>query len=259
MNLKTFAAALARRTPTLTSAASFSCKDAGTARRLNLLRSARHRFHAFTALLAAQLGQSVAPSDRDRELFERLSRSHPTPLRVQKLLRSLPYNREARGETLRSALGAWKQGTAHCLEATFIAAAILEHRGHPPLVLSLESKDDLDHVLFIFKSDGRWGSIGRSRDEGLHGRPPRFRSVRELVWSYFDPYVDKTGRITGYGTAHLDSGGGNWRDSTRNVWSIEQFLIDLPHTKLRSSDERYRRLLAGYHARGPLPRKGGWW
>jgi hypothetical protein len=201
----------------------------------------------------------VQPSARARELFERLSRSHPTPLRVQRLLRSLPYNHEARGETLRSALQAWRHGTAHCLEATFIAAAILEHRGHPPLVLSLESEDDLDHVLFLFRSNGLWGTIGRSRDEGLHGRPPSFRSVRELVWSYFDPYVDKTGRITGYGVASLDDGGANWRDSSRNVWSIEQFLIHMPHKSLKSSDSRYRRLFEQYCERGPLPRRSGWW
>src|SRR5204862_44060 len=147
---------------------------------------------------------------------ERLSRSHSSPTSVQRLLRRLPYNREAGGETLRSALTALKLGTAHCLEATFIAAAILGVHGHPPLVLSLESKDGLDHVLFLFKSGRRWGTIGRSRDEGLHGRPPRFRSIRELVWSYFDPYVDKSGRITGYAVASLDDTGGRWRDSPRN-------------------------------------------
>jgi hypothetical protein len=201
----------------------------------------------------------VLPPGPALDLFKKLSRKHTTPARVQKLVRSLTYNREIRGETLRSALSAWRRGTAHCLEATFIAAAILEHRGYPPLVLSLESADDLDHVLFLFRAGDRWGTIGLSRDEGLHGRPPLFRSVRDLAWSYFDPYIDATGRITGYGVTDLDQCGKGWRDSPKNVWAIEQYLIDLPHKRLKSSNSRYRRMLDRYEKLGPLPKRPDWW
>ena len=65
--------------------------------------------------------------------------------------------------------------TAHCLEGALFAAVVLEQHGYPPLVLSFESIDELDHVIFVYRgADGRWGSVARSRDPGLHGRRPAF-------------------------------------------------------------------------------------
>ena len=92
-----------------------------------------------------------------------------------------------------------KRKEAHCLEAAVGAAVILEQHGYPPLLLDLQSQDLLDHVIFVFKVDGRWGSVARSRDAGLHGRKPVYRSIRDLALSYFDPFVDLTGRLKGYG------------------------------------------------------------
>jgi hypothetical protein len=40
---------------------------------------------------------------------------------------------------------------AHCMETALVAAVILECHGYPPLVMSLESADQLDHVLFIYR------------------------------------------------------------------------------------------------------------
>jgi hypothetical protein len=191
--------------------------------------------------------------------FELLARRYDTPRRVQKLLRLLDYNREEEGISIRSALEAWKTGRAHCLEAAFLAAAILEHRGYPPLVVSIESQDKLDHVIFAFRARTGWGAVARSRDEGLHGRAPCFRSVRDLVRSYVEPFVDKTGRITGFALALLDDSGARWRDSPRNVWKVEKFLIDHPHETLRTSEHEYRLFLARYLSGRPHPRKKYWW
>lgn len=182
-----------------------------------------------------------------------------TPRQVQLYLRSLPYNAEKTGETLRSARKALEKGTAHCYEAAFIAAFLLERYGYPPLVVSMESQDGLDHVLYVFRQKGRWGAIAHSRDEGLHGRPPRYRSLKALVWSYFDPYVDQHGRITGYQLAHLDDTGVDWRGSSQNVWAAEKYLIDLPHRRLPSSKKRYKRILKRYLEKGPLPPRKEWW
>ena len=133
------------------------------------------------------------------------------------------------------------------MEAALCAAVILEQHGYPPLLLSLESQDKLDHVVFIFQKKGLWGSVGRSRDAGLHGRRPLFRRLRDLVWSYFDPYIDSTGRITGYGAANLYAlGRYDWRFSPRNLWRVENHLREIPHAPLRSSDKRYGRFLARY-------------
>ena len=133
-----------------------------------------------------------------------------------------------------------KRNEAHCLEAAVAAAVILEQHGYPPLLLDLESIDLLDHVIFVFRQHGRWGSIGRSRDIGLHGRKPLFRSLRQLVWSYFDPYIDMTGRIKGFGLTSLyDLGSYDWRFNRKNMHKIEDHLRAIPHRKLRSSDRRY--------------------
>ena len=117
---------------------------------------------------------------------------------------------------------------------------ILEQHGYPPLLLDIESVDLLDHVIFVFQKNGWWGSIGRSRDTGLHGRKPVFRNLREMVWSYFDPYIDMTGRIKGYGLTSLyDLGNYDWRFNAKNMHKIEDHLRAIPHQKLRSSDRRY--------------------
>ncbi|MEZ6189299.1 MAG: hypothetical protein R3F62_30390 [Planctomycetota bacterium] len=172
-----------------------------------------------------------------------------TPYRVQQWLHALPYNAEPEGATLRTFRGVVASGTAHCLEAALSAAAILEQHGYPPLLLDLASQDGLDHVLFLYQADGRWGTVARSRDPGLHGRRPVFRSLRALVDSYFDPYIDGHGRIVGYGVADLrDLDPYPWRLSPKNAWQVERFLIALPHTDFHGADARYRRWLTRYLA-----------
>lgn len=175
--------------------------------------------------------------------------AHRTPRQVQRFLRSLPYNWERGGPTLCTFRGVVRHWEAHCLETVLTAATILNQHGYPPLVLDLESQDGLDHVLFVFRQDGRWGAIGRSRDEGLHGRAPVFRTIRDLVMSYVDPYVDGSGRIVGYGLADLDElVRVNWRLAEHNVWAMERALLRMPHHRLRTSDRRYERVLQWWRA-----------
>jgi hypothetical protein len=170
---------------------------------------------------------------------------------VQRWLNRLPYNTEpAPGRaTLRSFRGVIRTGTAHCLEAALAAAVILEQHGYPPLVLSFESIDELDHVLFVYQSRGRWGSIGRSRDPGLHGRKPVFRTPRDLALSYVDPYIDFTGRITGYAVVDLRvMQEYEWRLSEQNVWKVERMLLEWPHRRIHSADARIDALRRKYVA-----------
>ena len=189
------------------------------------------------------------PADAFTREERRIVERHRTPEQVQKFLRSLPYNWELKGETLRSYRQVVRHRSAHCLEAALVAAVILEQHGYPPLVVSFESKDGIDHVIFVFRRRGRWGAVARSRDAGVHGRKPVFRSIRDLVWSYFDPYVDFTGRITGYQLVDLRVlGRYDWRLSLNNMWKVENYLIEVPHRKLRSSNRRYADLLARYRA-----------
>ena len=176
-----------------------------------------------------------------------LIQSLRTPRQVQTFLSSLPYNWERDGGTQRSFREVVKRGEAHCMEAALVAAVILEQHGYQPWLMSLESWDLLDHVIFIFQHNGLWGSVARSRDLGLHGRKPVFRNLRQLAWSYYDPYVDLTGRLIGYGKGNLyDLGNYDWRFSSRNLWKVEDYLREIPHRKLRSSNNRYQSLHERY-------------
>jgi hypothetical protein len=182
---------------------------------------------------------------RERRLITRLR----TPQAVQAYLNALPYNQEPHGRaTLRSFRGVVQHGCAHCLEAALFAAVVLEQHGHPPLVLSFESIDQLDHVIYVYRRNGRWGSIARSRDPGLHGRKPVFASPRALALSYFDAYIDYTGRVEGYAVVNVakEMGSYDWRIAGTNVWKVERMLLNHPHRRIASSNLRVRRLRERY-------------
>lgn len=186
----------------------------------------------------------------ERRIIRRLR----TPTQVQNFLSyHFDYNREEDGETLCSFRMALHHRRVHCLEAVFIAAAILGQHGYPPRVLDLSSVDHLDHVVFLYRKTGRYGTIGFSRDKGLWGRPPRYHTIKQLVMSYYVPFIDKTGRINRYATANLDDVPNvDWRFARHNVWTVQRYLTDIPHKWLRTSLARYRRLHAKYlaeHAR----------
>jgi hypothetical protein len=186
-------------------------------------------------------------SSRERRLVARLR----TPQAVQAYLNRLPYNQEPHGRaTLRSFRGVIREGCAHCLEAALFAAVVLERHGYPPLLLSFESIDGLDHVIFLYRTAGGWGSVARSRDPGLHGRRPVFTSPRALAMSYVDPYIDDTGRVTAFAVVNLAKAMGRyeWRLAETNVWKVERMLLEFPHRRIKTSDARFKRLRARYKA-----------
>jgi len=183
----------------------------------------------------------------ERRLIARLN----TPDKVQRFLNALPYNTEPHGRaTQRSFRGVLQHGCAHCLEAALFATVVLEHHGYPATVLSFESADHLDHVIFVYKRRGRWGSVARSRDPGLHGRKPVFKTARALALSYADAYVDYTGRVTGYAVVDVakEMGDYDWRFETRNIWKVERMLLAYKHRRLKTSDARTKWLRKRYIA-----------
>jgi hypothetical protein len=183
-------------------------------------------------------------SKTERRLIRRLR----TPEQVQHFLNRLPYNTEVRGETFRGFRQVARRRTAHCAEAALFAACVLEQHGYPPLLLSIESADYLDHILFLYRRRGRWGTVARSRDPGLHGRKPVFRSLQALVASYIDEYVDATGSIEGFGTFDLRTIASDWRFAKRNLWAIERALIKTPHRRIKVSKQRVRDMRKRYLA-----------
>jgi hypothetical protein len=189
------------------------------------------------------------PLDAFTPAERRLIRRLRTPEAVQRYLNRLPYNIEPHGDTLRSFRQVVRHKTAHCLEAALFAACVLEQHGYPPLLLTFESVDYLDHVLFLYRRNGRWGTVARSRDPGLHGRKPLFKTLRALTMSYFDEYIDPTGCIEGFGSYDLRKlGEYDWRFARRNMWTVEKTLVDVPHTGIKFSQKYVDRLRARYLA-----------
>ncbi|MBN1488536.1 MAG: hypothetical protein JXA69_01355 [Phycisphaerae bacterium] len=189
----------------------------------------------------------------DRTAFRRpewqlISRCR-TPRQTQQFLRAIPYNAEANGPTLRTFRGVVEHGCAHCFEAALTAAVILEQHGYPPLLLDLTSADKLDHVVFLFERNGRFGTVGKSRFPGLLGRKPVFPSVQALVEDYIEPFVDYTGRIISYAVFDLRTVHGiNWRLSERNLWALERILIARRHIRVATCNRRHRQYVERYRA-----------
>lgn len=200
-------------------------------------------------------------SPAERALIARLR----TPHAVQRFLNDeIAYNDEPGGPTLKSFREVVRQKNVHCLEAALFAAAVLERHGYPPLLLSFESIDQLDHVLFVYQRRGLWGAIARSRDPGLHGRKPVYRSLRALAASYMAPFIDYTGEVTGFAPYDLrDLRGCDWRFSPRNVWKLETVLLNIPHAPLRwpkarvrAERERYKAFMKANPGKKPMDYPG---
>ncbi len=115
------------------------------------------------------------------------------------------------------------------------AAALLEPHGYPPVILDLESADQIDHTLFVFEHHGKYGAVGKSRDVGLDGRKPVFSTIPALVQSYVIPYIDERACLEAYGLLDLRALNGRWRSARHNVWFVEEALRNIPHTPLRLS------------------------
>ena len=171
---------------------------------------------------------------------------------MQRFLNALPYNTEPPPDpaTLRSFRGVVRHRTANCLEAALTAAVILEQHGYPPLVMSLESIDGLDHVIFVYRHARPLG-LGRAiARSGLHGRKPVFRTLRHLAQSYFDPFIDITGWLKAYGVVDLRVlGGYDWRLSrTQRLEGRAAALRRSRTGRSRARDARVERLRARYIA-----------
>ena len=131
------------------------------------------------------------PGFTPREL--RALRALGSPVGVQRALDAMPYHLAGTAWSPRRVL---RERTAHCLEGAVFAAAALRVLGFPPLLLDLEAVQDTDHVVAVFRVRGHWGAIAKSNFSGLRYREPVHRSLRELVMSYFDGYINLRGERT---------------------------------------------------------------
>jgi hypothetical protein len=123
-------------------------------------------------------------------LIERLS----TPNKIQLFLDDLAYSSEV---VYHSPLRVLRQGTCQCFDGALFGAAMLRLLGHPALILNLLPNDrDDDHILALFKYRGHWGAVAKSNFVGLRFREPIYRTLRELVLSYFEQYYNVAGEKT---------------------------------------------------------------
>ncbi|HWB84166.1 MAG TPA: hypothetical protein VG675_08505 [Bryobacteraceae bacterium] len=170
---------------------------------------------------------------RERAIFRRLS----TPAKIQRFLdHEIGYNHEPFGPTCRSPRRVLRDGIAHCMEGALFGAAALRMIGLPPLLLDLEAVRDDDHVLAIFRSHGHWGAVAKSNYSGLRYREPVYRTLRELVMSYFEHYYNPSREKTlrrysrPVNACRFDRIG--WMTAEEDVWPIPEYLCTIRHTPL---------------------------
>jgi hypothetical protein len=112
------------------------------------------------------------------------------PYDIQRFLDSVPYNAIAECRSPRKVIADPK---AHCFEGALFAAAMLREIGCKPLILDMMAENDDDHVIAVFQVGKYWGAIAKSNTTALKYREPVYRSIRELVMSYFDFYFNTLG------------------------------------------------------------------
>jgi hypothetical protein len=167
----------------------------------------------------------------ERAALKKLS----SPLRIQEFLDGLRYRPEDDPGCPRRVL---EERCANCYDGAILAAAALRELGHPPLLLDLWAVRDDDHVLAVFRVDGRLGAVGKSNFVGLRYREPIHRTLRELALSYFEQYFNADGEKTLRGFSPLldlrrfDRLDWTFRDAPLRY--VSDRLDALPHRRLLS-------------------------
>jgi hypothetical protein len=116
-----------------------------------------------------------------------------SPIKIQHYLNSIAYDPEYATSSPRWVI---KGKKANCFEGALFAAAALRQLGHKPLLVDIESWNDDDHIIAVFKQRGLWGCVAKSNYTVLRFHEPVYRSIRELVISYFDVYFNALGQKT---------------------------------------------------------------
>jgi hypothetical protein len=170
-----------------------------------------------------------------------------TPEQIQTFVNAIPANHEIGGETSLAVRDVLRQRRAHCIEGALAAACALWIHGEPPLIAHLDCDPcDYPHVITLYRRHGRWGAISKHNGPQLRFRDPVYRSLRELVMSYFHEYFDRRGRKTLRSYSRpLDLrrvATSLWVTSERGCWELHDRLDALPHYPLFPA--RHVRLLA---------------
>ena len=160
-----------------------------------------------------------------------------SPGKIQQFLDSIPYSSE---EVYRSPASVLRDNKGHCFDGALFAAAALRRLGYPPLIVYLIAVRDDDHLLAVYRSKGYWGTVAKSNCVGLRYREPIYRSLRELVMSYWEDYYNIEGEKTlrGY-TVPIDLAQYdplNWMTSDENLEIIADGLDKRRKFRLLTQD-----------------------
>jgi hypothetical protein len=185
-----------------------------------------------------------------------------SPAKIQAYLNTLPYSDD---KFYSCPLRVLRSRKAHCFDGALFAAMALRRIGFPPLILELvpNERDD-DHIVALFKQHNCWGAVAKSNFTGLRYREPVYRSLRELVMSYFEDYFNSAGEKTlrGYrGPINLKTFDRlDWMDSDAGLdtladgmdrYRIIPVITDQMAADLALADERSLRAgLMGSHPAG---------
>jgi hypothetical protein len=174
----------------------------------------------------------------EMRLFKRLN----TPKKIQDFLETLKINFEKGGDTCMSPRLVIKTKRAHCMEGAILAAAALEFNGAKPFVVDLRAMDhDFDHVVAVFKQFGCFGAISKTNHAVLRFREPVYKTIRELVMSFFHEYFDDNGikTLREY-SKPFDLNNFNrlnWRTSEESLMPIADYLDEIKHYPILSKTQ----------------------
>lgn len=153
-------------------------------------------------MMANPVSMASAPSAGGISKFERqLSETERlllaglnSPAAIQAYLNTVPYSED---KFYRCPLRLLRERKGHCFDGALFAALALRRCGYPALILELvPNAHDDDHILALFKQGGAWGAVAQSNFTGLRYREPVYRSLRELVMSYFEDFFNSAGEKT---------------------------------------------------------------
>jgi hypothetical protein len=170
----------------------------------------------------------------ERQFMARLS----TPAKIQAFLDELAYSSD---EIYRCPLRVLRERIGNCFDGALFGAAALRQLGHQPRIIDMlpNGRDD-DHLLAVYTVDEHWGAVAKSNFVGLRYREPIYRTLRELVMSYFEQYFNVAGEKTliGY-TRPLNLKAfdrRNWMVRDEPLDSIAQRLDEIQRVSILTGD-----------------------
>ncbi len=175
--------------------------------------------------------------EREQKFFLQLT----TPAKVQDYLNTIPQNFEYKGETCHSPLSVVKYKTAHCMEGALLSTYILALHGIDSKLVHLQAtRPDDDHVITIFKQGKYLGALSKTNHGVLRYREPIYRSLRELIMSYFHEYFLPNGQKTLYAYSVGMSPfikGYSWITSINDLWVLDHALDTVRHINVINKNE----------------------